>query len=71
MADIHQFKVPPRTVSGAIGKHRYEISFDPELRKWRWILRIAREYEHRGTADKLEAAEKAVQREVDRHEGRG
>lgn len=68
---IHELRPQPKTVTGAIGKHRYTISFDPDQRNWKWSVVVVREYSFTGESPTRDKAQSAVEKQIKRMEENG
>lgn len=65
---VHELRVQPKTVSGAIGKHRYTIIFNPETRTWKWTVVVMREYTFTGDAATQDKAKAAIEKQIHKME---
>ena len=61
---ITDINVTPRQITGAVGKHKYTITFNKETRAWEWRAIIFLDYPLTGAHKSAELAEAAAKKAI-------
>lgn len=60
MSNVSNIPVTPRVEKDKVGKHSFEVRYNPERKKWEWVCYVHASYQLHGEHGSLDLARAAA-----------
>lgn len=67
MGEVHELKIKPKTLNRTYKSHKYEVTFIPKTKKWKWTVTVVTKMCYSEEADTQVKAFRAAERFIDQN----